>query len=222
MAFVPPDDKRIIASWTDLDGTHHTAIFDSSTAQMIRESTATPAASVGGFVFVRTPEGPRFLADGPSYRFASVDSEERSPIPVPAGNVVLDLRGSMLVLEANASSIIVSVWDWTHPDRNPIPIESRDYRGGYFVLADGGDRVLEWTAGSNTLTVHDTSGQVVRRLNLDGPIRSYAIDPMGRNVVFAVGTELVFFDAANATVLSRAVNVVSGQQELSLFWVHDH
>jgi hypothetical protein len=225
-AFIPPDGRRILAFWTDPDEKPHTATFDSTTAQMVSELSERPADS-GGFTFTNTPAGVRYLAGGPEkgpkYQFASPEpGREVSPVPLPAGDfAILDLRGSTLLLESRAALITVSAWDWTHPERSPVSIQSREYSGAavHIFLADGGRHVLRWNDGGRALVIYESSnGRVSGRLNFDGPIRSYALDPTGGNVVFALNHRMVFVDAANAKILSRSTDVLSGQEVLSLFW----
>lgn len=226
-AFVPPDARQIVASWQAADGKPRTTIFDVSTGQIAGELSARPPES-RGFLFADTPTGTRFIAlradQKRQYQLAALDpQQEPIALTMPAGGKygLLDIRGSVELLDLNASLITVSCWDWSQPDKQPVVVSSSEYGqpAVHAVLADRGRRVMLWSEGSGDVAFVDCATGLQRAsVNVGGTIRAEALDPAGANVVIAAGRSLILVDTSSATIIKRALAQLSVDRDLALFW----
>jgi hypothetical protein len=227
-AFVPPDGRRIAASWNDSNGDGHAAVFDSATGK--KEAELPPGRlPASRFLFTATP--PRLLyipdqANGSGgIELLPVDSwRDGGRLTLPGANAaVLDLQQDTLLIESRDALITVSAWEWTRPGAAPVVIHSREYGGSgsiRYLLASHGHRVVEWTAGSPApvLLYDSTTGKAAGRVDAKGPVRACAADPSDKMLALAIERSIVFIDSSDGRVISRAQSILSAEGDISLFW----
>ena len=227
-AFVPPDGRRVVVSWSDASGGLHKAAFDASTGEQVAEL---PPGQLpqSGYLFSESPPTLLFIPESPDgeihYQLLPADTwRDGRPLALPAGNyTVLDLRKDTLLLESRDTMIHVNAWSRARPGSFPVAIKSREYGGEAairYFLAGGGQRVVEWTEGlrSSELVVYDSAtGHTTGRLKINGRIRAHALDPSETTIALAVDRSILFISAWDATLNSRKAAILSGGGDLSLF-----